>query len=66
MPLPIPSRLEDLSNEDLLDMAWEPEFLEQTTPLERLLLQRQGEQDLALKSSRRDCQRLVDHLGTDR
>ena len=31
MPLPIPSRLEDLSNEDLLDIAWEPEFLDQAT-----------------------------------
>ena len=66
MPLPIPSRLEDLSNEDILDMAWEPEFLEQATPLERLLLQRLGEQDLALEASRRDCQRLVDHLWTHR
>ena len=66
MPLPISSRLEDLSNEDLLDTAWKPEFLEQATPLERLLLQRLGEQDLALESSRRDCQRLVDHLWTYR
>lgn len=62
MPLPIPSHLEDLSNEDLLDIAWEPEFLEQVTPLERLLLQRLGELDLALASSRRECERLVRHL----
>ena len=26
MPLPIPSRLEGLSNEDILDIAWEAEF----------------------------------------
>ena len=60
MPLRIPSCLEDLSNEDILLIAWEPEFLEQASPLERLLLQRLGEQGLALEASRQDCQRLVD------
>ena len=44
MPLPLPSCLKDLSNEDILDIAWDPEFLDQVTPLERLLLQRLGEQ----------------------
>lgn len=59
MPLRIPSCLEDLSNEDILLIAWEPEFLEQASPLERLLLQRLGEQGLALEASRQDCQRLA-------
>jgi hypothetical protein len=60
MPLPIPSRLEDLSNEDLLDIAWEPEFLDHATPLERLLLRRLGEQCQALACAREECRRLLD------
>ena len=57
MPLPIPSCLEDLSTEDMLDIAWEPEFLAQATPLERLLLQRLDEQCHALTSTREECRR---------
>ena len=60
MPLPMPSCLEDLSNEDILDIAWEPEFLEQSTPLERLLLQRLGEQSQELALARDECRRLLD------
>jgi hypothetical protein len=59
MPLPIPSCLEDLSNEDILDIAWEPEFLDQATPLERLLLQRLAEQSHALASIREECRCLM-------
>jgi hypothetical protein len=59
MPLPIPSCLEDLSNEDILDIAWEPEFLAQATPLERTLLQRLGEQCHALASAREECRHLM-------
>ena len=62
MPLPIPSCLEDLSNEDILDIAWEPEFLDQATPLERLLLQRLGEQFQELVCTRDECRRLLDRL----
>ena len=60
MTLPISLRLEDLSNDDLLDIAWESEFLAQATPLERLLLQRLGEQCQALESARDDCRRLME------
>ncbi|MBU6441224.1 MAG: hypothetical protein KGR99_08390 [Betaproteobacteria bacterium] len=60
MPLPIPFRLEDLSNEDLLDIAWEPEFLDQATPLERLLLQRLGEQCEELACARKECRQLLE------
>ena len=60
MPLPMPSCLEDLSNEDILDIAWEPEFLEQSTPLERLLLQRLGELSQELECARDECRRLLD------
>ena len=60
MPLPLPSCLEDLSNEDILDIAWEPEFLNQATPLERLLLQRLGEQSQALANALAECRRLMD------
>ncbi len=56
MPLPIPSRLEDLSNDDILEIAWEPEFLEHATPLERLLLQRLGDQYQALACARKECE----------
>ena len=59
MPLPIPSCLEDLSNEDILDIAWEPEFLAQATPLERLLFQRLAEQCHALGSIREECRCLM-------
>ena len=64
MLLPIPSRLEDLSNEDILDIAWEPEFLDQATPLERLLLQRLGEQAQELACARNECRGLLDSLWT--
>ena len=60
VPLQIPSCLEDLSNEDILDIAWEPEFLNQATPLERLLLQRLGEQGQALANALAECRRLMD------
>ena len=60
MPLPIPMCLEDLSNEDILDIAWEPEFLDQATPLERLLLQRLAEQSHLLSCSRDECRSLID------
>ena len=60
MPLPIPSRLEDLSNEDILGIAWEAEFLDHATPLEKLLLQRLGEQCQALACAREECHRLLD------
>jgi hypothetical protein len=60
MPLSIPSRLEDLSNEDILDIAWEAEFLDHATPLESLLLQRLGEQCQSLACAREDCRRLLD------
>lgn len=60
MPLPIPASLEDLSNEDILDIAWEPEFLDQATPLERLLLQRLGEQCQELACARNECRRLLE------
>ncbi len=60
MPLPLPACLDDLSNEDILDIAWEPEFLDQATPLERLLLQRLGEQCQLLSCARDECRRLVD------
>lgn len=60
MQLPIPSCLEDLSNEDILDIAWEPEFLEHATPLERLLLQRLGAQCQELAFARSECRRLLD------
>lgn len=59
MPLPIPSCLEDLSNEELLNIAWEPEFLDQATPLERLLLQRLAVQSEALAYARDECLHLV-------
>jgi hypothetical protein len=60
MPLLIPSCLEDLTNEDILDIAWEADFLEHTTLLEQHLLQRLGEQcqELAVASSK--CRRLLD------
>lgn len=60
MPLPIPFRLEDMSNENILDIAWDPEFLDQTTPLERLLLQRLGEQGQELASAREECRQLLE------
>ncbi len=60
MPLPIPSCLEDLTNEDILDIAWEPEFLEQASPLEKLLLRRLDEQCQELAVSRDECSRLLD------
>ena len=60
MPLPFPACLDDLSNEDILDIAWEPEFLDQTTPLERLLLQRLDEQCQMLSCARDECRRLTD------
>ncbi len=60
MPLPIPSRLEDLSNEDILDISWEPDFLDQATPLERLLLQRLGEQCQELACAREACRQLLE------
>ena len=60
MPLPIPASLEDLSNEDILEIAWEPEFLDQATPLERLLLQRLGEQSQELTCARDECRRLLE------
>ena len=60
MPLSIPSRLEDLSNEDILDIAWEAEFLDHATPLERLLLQRLGEQCQELACARKECLRLLE------
>lgn len=59
MTLPIPLRLEDLSNDDLLDIAWEHDFLAKATPLERLLLSRLGEQCQALQSARDDSRRLL-------
>ena len=59
MPLPLPSCLKDLSNEDILDIAWDPEFLDQVTPLERLLLQRLGEQSQELACARDECRRLL-------
>jgi hypothetical protein len=59
MKLPIPSCLEDLSNEDILDIAWEPEFLDQLTPLEQLLLQRLGEQSHMLNCALEECRRLA-------
>ena len=62
MPLPLPTCLEDLSNEDILSIAWEPEFLGQATPLERLLLARLDEQCQALAFSRDECRHLVDAL----
>ena len=64
MPLPLPTCLEDLSNEDILDMAWEPEFLDQTSPLERLLLQRLGEQSQELACARDECRRLLESRWT--
>ena len=64
MPLPIPASLEDLSNEDILDIAWEPEFLDQATPLERLLLQRLGEQSQELACAREECRSLLDSYWT--
>jgi hypothetical protein len=60
MPLPIPTRLEDLSNEDILDIGWESEFLDQATPLERLLLQRLGEQFQELACAREERRRLLE------
>lgn len=60
MPLPIPSCLEDLSNEDILDIAWEADFLEHATPLEQLLLQRLGEQCQELALTRSECRRILD------
>lgn len=60
MPLPIPSCLEDLSNEDILDIAWEPEFLDRASPLEKLLLRRLGEQCEELALARDECRRLLD------
>ena len=59
MSLPIPYSLSDLSNEDVLDIAWEPEFLEQATPLECLLLERLGEQCQALALANEAYQRLL-------
>lgn len=64
MPLPLPTCLEDLSNEDILDMAWEPELLDQTTPLERLLLRRLGEQSQELACARDECRRLLESSWT--
>ncbi len=64
MPLPIPASPEDLSNEDILDIAWEPEFLDQATPLERLLLQRLGEQSQELACARDECRRLLNNYWT--
>ena len=64
MPLPLPACLDDLSNEDILDIAWEPEFLDQTTPLERLLLERLSEQCHLLSFAREEFRRLLDsHWG---
>ncbi len=60
MPLSIPTCLEDMSNEEILDIAWEPEFLDQATPLERLLLQRLGEQSQLLSCALEECRRLTD------
>ena len=60
MPHSLPACLDHLSNEDILDIAWEPEFLEQATPLERLLLQRLSEQCHLLSCARDECRRLID------
>ncbi len=56
---PFPHDLEDLSNEDLLGFAWEPDFLEQATPLERLL-QRLDDACVALKAEREAMRRFLD------
>ena len=60
MPLPIPTCLEEMSNEDILDIAWEPEFLDQASPLELLLLQRLGEQSQMLSCALEECRRLTE------
>lgn len=60
MSLPISTCLNDLSNEDILDIAWEPEFLDQATPLERLLVHRLAERCEALANARDECRRLLD------
>ena len=62
MPRPLPSCLDDLSTEDILGIAWEPEFLDQATGLERLLLQRLSEQFQELSCARDECRRLVESL----
>lgn len=60
MPSSTPSCLEDLSNEEILDIAWEPEFLDQATPLARLLLRRLEEQGQELALARSECRQLLD------
>ena len=60
MPLPIPTCLEEMSNADILDIAWEPDFLDQASPLELLLLQRLGEQTEMLSCALEECRRLTD------
>ena len=60
MPPPLPACLDYLSNEDILDIACEPEFVEQTTPLDRLLLPRRGEQCQLLSCAQDECRRLID------
>ena len=61
MALPIPVCLEDFSTEDLRNIAWDVDFLEQATPLERLLLQRLDDACTALDAEREDVRRLLDH-----
>jgi hypothetical protein len=58
----LPSCLDDLSNEDILAIAWEPEFLDQASGLERELLQRLSEQCQELSCARDECKRLVESL----
>lgn len=62
MPVPLPTCLDDLSNDDILNIAWEPEFLDQATCLERVLLQRLSEQCQELDCARDECRRLVESL----
>ena len=62
MSYTLPSCLDDLSNEDILDIAWEPEFLDQATCLERVLLRRLSEQCQELSCARDECRRLVESL----
>lgn len=62
MTLPIPRCLEEISIEDLLLIAWEPELLDRATPLERYLLQRLEEYQHALSAVSHDRQRLLDAL----
>ena len=60
MALPIPVCLEDFSTEDLRNIAWDVDLLEQATPLERLLLQRLDDACLALNAEREAVRRLLD------